>query len=590
MAEARATKRLPLADSKWDRESWDMVLRGDPSGWMRRHAQLVDADEIEGAVEDLVGRRGQRGAPDTINAYTHFSYCRKTCSFCMYWHQVPSRREQYDEYAAHLAGLCNRFGALTGPIEVSNAYFGGGTPSAMPVAGLEHFLGAFSKNFRVGREFTTEAHPTTLDGAKLSAFIGAGINRFSMGLQSLDPEVLEQITRSNRPRDELAGLVRGAQSERAIINLDLCLGLPRQTLESVRKDLRDVLGFGPDIITVYRFHAVPSLPIPAPEGMNYDALFDDAMRADIEAAGYDLEYDAKRFTAKLFSRDRASIERTHAIESGARSQHRGEARGSFGYAQFSWEPSSIIGMGPGAYMHLYGRFWVREVTRLDNLGDGSKPVYWGARLTLEDEIRIAVLQNLHRNKIIEIDALESFSGVDIRDMFGDLLREMAADDVIEWIDSSSFRVRPHVDASGLRRFAERIVPAIPPPRGLSTHQRERVQPQLVIDPDRGRGRGPERTSMVGPWRELLGIPGVGKRFLSARVELMDERSVFFACGAAGTTPLRVFVYAPGEHGFFSRSEHFALSYGSRKVQPLTEREKRFLEALALRTQELDPRT
>ena len=589
MAEARPTKKLPVADSKWDRESWDMVLRGDPSGWMRRHAQLIDADEIEGAIEDLVGRRGEKGAPETLDAYTHFSYCRRTCSFCMYWHQVPSRLEQYDAYASHLVGLCERFGALTGPLEVSNSYFGGGTPSAMPIAGLKHFLGAFGRNFRVGREFTTEAHPATLDDEKLAAYTDAGINRFSMGLQSLDPEVLDQITRNNRPRSEIAGLVRQAQAARAIVNLDLCLGLPRQTLESLRKDLRDVLGFGPDVITVYRYNAVPSLPIPAPEGMNYDALFDAETRTYIADAGYSLQYEAKRSTAKLFSRDDASRERTRDIETGARSQHRGETRGDFGYAQFSWEPSSIIGMGPGAYMHLYGRFWVREVTRLEDLGEGSKPVYWGARLTLEDEIRLAILNNLNRNKAIEIDVLESFSGIDIREVYADLLRDLDADRLLRWIDRRSFRIRPDVDAATLRQIAERIVPAIPPPRGLSASQRNRVQPQLVIDPDRGRG-GPERKSMVEPWRELLGIPGVGKRFMSGRIELIDERSIFFACGAAGTTPLRVFVYAPGEHGFFSRSERFALSYGSRKDQPLTDRERSFLEALAHRTQELDPRT
>lgn len=592
MRDEGSTDETPVPRSSWDRESWDMVLRGDPNGWMRRQGQLVDAEEIDGAVEDLVRRRGTRGSPETIDAYAHFTYCRKTCSFCMYWHQVPSRLGQYDEYADHLASLCHRFGSLTGPIDVNNAYFGGGTPSAMPLVGLDHFLRAFGKSFRVDREFTTEAHPNTLDEDKASAFLAAGVNRFSMGLQSLDPLVLEGITRNNRPLEEVAALVRMAQGGQAMVNLDLCLGLPRQTLPSLRSDLRDVLGLGPDAITVYRYHAVPSLPTPAPEGMNYDALFVDALRSDIGRAGYDLRYEAKKFTAKILARDPASRKRLRAIKTGARSQHGRRTLGNYGYAQFDWRPSSIIGMGPGAFTHLYGRFWVREVTRLEDLGQGGKPVYWGARISLEDEVRMAMLQNLNRNTAVVPEAIEVFSGIDIRERWADLLRELESDGVLRWDRGSgrkaNFRLRRGVGDLVLREVSERLAPSIPAPRRLTAEERLRVQPQLVIDPDRGGGGSP-RASMVDPWRQLLGVPSVGRRFLAARVELIDDRSVHFACGAAGSTPLRVFVEPAGDGRAFSRSERFALSYGSRPHEPMTEREMRFLEALARRTQELDPR-
>ncbi len=119
---------------------------GDASAWQRlRPGRLAESDALDAWTASL-GRRGRPGSPPTLNVYTHFTYCVSSCSFCMYWHQVPRDPRKYASYADYLIQRLSLLRERVGRVRASNAYFGGGTPSAMPADQLERYLDSVLAN------------------------------------------------------------------------------------------------------------------------------------------------------------------------------------------------------------------------------------------------------------------------------------------------------------------------------------------------------------------------------------------------------------------------------------------------------------
>ena len=314
--------------------------------------------------------------------------------------------------------------AALGRVDVSNAYFGGGTPSALTAPQLGRFVAAFEQTFRVKNEFTCEGHPGDLDEEKLALLARAGVNRLSMGVQSLDPGVCRRIGRMNPP---LAAHRRAGAPRARLgmwVNPDLVLGLPEQTPESFLSDLDRMLAVGrPDCLTVYRYQPVPHLDDAPDETMRYSRVLTapvllralrkgylPATSGDDDRPGKDFLRNSPRTWRQWIDRLRYEVIRVVRADSELRS-----------YAQFENNDSHILGIGPGAMSHIYGHSWYRDVTAVADLSETSEPVYLGTRVTPEDECRSALLQAFAESRWIDPGALTRRSGVDIDATFGAVL-------------------------------------------------------------------------------------------------------------------------------------------------------------------------
>ena len=65
-------------------------------------------------------------------------------------------------------------------------YFGGGTPSLIPLQQLERLIRALDRRFGVtaGAEVSMEADPGTFDAERLRQYMSLGLTRFSVGVQA----------------------------------------------------------------------------------------------------------------------------------------------------------------------------------------------------------------------------------------------------------------------------------------------------------------------------------------------------------------------------------------------------------------------
>lgn len=544
---------------------------GDASAWPRWSPEFLPADQVMAAWIDAARRAGQPGVPACMRVYTHFTYCESSCNFCMYWHQVPREKDSaHARYVDHLVASIERFRDGAGRTRASSAYVGGGTPSATPIEHLRRYFVAFRDAFDVEGEFTFEAHPRTMDVEKVELVHAFGVNRMSMGIQSLELEVLREITRKNAPLEAIAEIVSTARRLGIVVNLDLVLGLPGQTLESFRADIGRLVELGSDVVTLYRYQPVQRLQHEVPDGMGYEEALDDATRGVIERGGY-------RIADPIYAG--AGVVRLVRLDAQAKMWRGGEV-----YALFDEVPSHLVGFGPGSYGHAFGFGWFREVTSMERVGTGEA-VYWGTRVTALDECRQIVLDALATCRPIQPRQLQSVTGIDIEQAFAEPLG---------WARASGSLVSTHRELffrDVVPELRERVVDALMPSRPTSGGQPAAplFQPELV-SLRRPRGDDLEaHPELVRAWCDLVGVPARGRRLFGAVVREVDDRSVSFKVRGRDGLPLRVLVYPPGRRKSFFETPRFAITYATRPGQPLSDDEKQFLVQLARAMQAADPR-
>lgn len=178
--------------------------------------------------------------------YVHIPFCRSKCTYCDFY-SVP--RAALMEQVAD--GLAIEFAARRGEVDepFNTIYFGGGTPSAMPL----HLLARVTEALPMHRaaEATIEVNPDDVTPDTASAWRALGFNRVSMGIQTLDPAILRRIGRRHTPEKAIEAIEILRECGITNISVDLIYGLPGQSAERWRADLRTVMALPVTHLSAY---------------------------------------------------------------------------------------------------------------------------------------------------------------------------------------------------------------------------------------------------------------------------------------------------------------------------------------------------
>lgn len=171
---------------------------------------------------------------ETISLYIHIPFCKSKCPYCDFYSMKASEND-YDVYTDILINKIKYWSSKTDK-KVSTIYFGGGTPSVFGADRLCNILSEIINRFEVCKtaEITVEVNPDTgktLDFAKLYK---CGFNRISVGLQSAVDKEIKILGRIHSPNDARLTVDRAREAGFKNISLDLMMGIPYQTKESLR--------------------------------------------------------------------------------------------------------------------------------------------------------------------------------------------------------------------------------------------------------------------------------------------------------------------------------------------------------------------
>ncbi len=161
--------------------------------------------------------------------YFHIPFCRSKCPYCDFY------SVKYEQGAAekYVGLLCDEMKKYEGAFDT--VYFGGGTPSILEPGLIERIIAAARERFEIDKnaEITVECNPSKELSRDFEIYAKAGVNRLSIGMQSARNE--ERFALGRRAgKAEVARTVNAALSAGITnISLDVMLGTPKQTLESL---------------------------------------------------------------------------------------------------------------------------------------------------------------------------------------------------------------------------------------------------------------------------------------------------------------------------------------------------------------------
>ena len=193
--------------------------------------------------------------------YVHNPFCARKCPYCDFYSITDnSCIEGFYEAAIREAELLceviekdTAANPLTDIDNKDTIYFGGGTPSLPDGRLICLLLDAVRKGFNIesGAEITIEVNPSSVTAEKLTEYRQAGFNRISLGVQSLDDEVLKTLGRLHDSKGALDAIRKIKDAGFTNISADLITGVPGETLEGIKKDIRTFHELGVKHISTY---------------------------------------------------------------------------------------------------------------------------------------------------------------------------------------------------------------------------------------------------------------------------------------------------------------------------------------------------
>lgn len=191
------------------------------------------------------------------SAYIHIPFCEKICHYCDFT-KFFYQEKMADEYLAALANEIN-FYLSDKKHPMRTIFVGGGTPTALNLAQLEYLLQTIDKHMDVLNvdEYTFEANPGDLNEDKIKLLRMYGVNRISMGVQSFDNQLLEDLGRLHRVKDVEENINHLIKHGLTNISIDLMYGLPNQTIEIFNDSIEKALSFDLPHYSTYSLQIEP---------------------------------------------------------------------------------------------------------------------------------------------------------------------------------------------------------------------------------------------------------------------------------------------------------------------------------------------
>lgn len=226
--------------------------------------------------------------------YVHIPFCVHKCAYCDFASYQIYNDHVMADYTHHLVEEIRSWQPELPIRPDATIYFGGGTPSVLPVELLEPIVRVLQERGFWNRpaEATLEANPGTVDLAKLQAYRQLGFDRLSLGIQSFQPAELAAMGRIHTAEEAREAIRLARQAGFARISGDLIYGYPGQTVDSVRDSLHQLLATGVDHVSVYGLtveegtlvHAQlekgqAALPSEESTGAMYELLMDELPKA-----------------------------------------------------------------------------------------------------------------------------------------------------------------------------------------------------------------------------------------------------------------------------------------------------------------------
>ena len=202
---------------------------------------------------------------NTKRLYLHIPFCSGQCTFCNY--RIITGATEHWTYLKYLIKELDLLVNYFGELHVDHIWFGGGTPSLLSLKEFQYLYDNVLSRVKVSPATYVgyEVHPEMMRDpeceAKLKFLKKIGVDRVNVGVQAFDDTVLKAVNRRHDGKESYRAVELCQEVGFNYINLDLILGLPRQTLQSWEETLMTALSFKPTSFSPFYCWMKRSSPI-----------------------------------------------------------------------------------------------------------------------------------------------------------------------------------------------------------------------------------------------------------------------------------------------------------------------------------------
>lgn len=196
-----------------------------------------------------------------FGVYIHWPFCAAKCPYCDFNSHVRHKPVDQAVFVQAYERELDHMARLAPGRTVTSIFFGGGTPSLMLPATVDHLLQAVASRWTIasGAEITLEANPSSVEAERFRGYRAAGVNRVSLGVQSLHDDQLKKLGRLH----DVAEALRAIALAREIfprLSFDLIYARPGQSAEAWEGELRQALALAADHLSLYQLTIEPGTP------------------------------------------------------------------------------------------------------------------------------------------------------------------------------------------------------------------------------------------------------------------------------------------------------------------------------------------
>ncbi len=195
-----------------------------------------------------------------ISIYIHIPFCHILCHYCGCNTKVANTYSPVKQYVKTLIKEIEIAGNnIASKMPVSHLHFGGGSPNFLESNDLKTIMEVLNQYFIFDKnaQIAMETDPRLLDNEKIKTLSEIGFTRISLGVQDFNQAVQEAVNRV-QPFEQVKASVDNLRANGINkINFDLMIGLPLQTLYSVRQSVEQAISLAPDRLAIFAYAHVP---------------------------------------------------------------------------------------------------------------------------------------------------------------------------------------------------------------------------------------------------------------------------------------------------------------------------------------------
>ncbi len=366
----------------------------------------------------------EQSADAGFGVYVHWPFCASKCPYCDFNSHVRAGGIDEGRFLAAYLKDIEATARRIGQRQTASVFFGGGTPSLMSASTVGEILRQIDRHWPIAEhaEITLEANPGSVEAARFAGYRAAGVNRVSLGVQSLNDDVLRSLGRLHSAEEARAAIAI-ARRTFTRFSFDLIYARPGQSVAAWQEELRAALDLAGAHLSLYQLTIEDGTPFAALHSSGKLVVPDDDRAAELFATTQQMTAAAGLPAYEISNHARPGEESRHNL--------------------LYWRYGEYAGIGAGAHGRLldgearYATAAERVPERwLERIEATGSALVENLPLRADEIADEALLMGLRLVDGIDLDQLAAVSGMRVPSA---AICRLVDDGLIEWVGDSRIR-------------------------------------------------------------------------------------------------------------------------------------------------------